>query len=375
MIGLAIAPVAATYLRVKHEQGLSRTRGDAVQFGARPADYVTVSHQPRLWSRILPIGAGEKELFPGLVVIVLALGVLVPAMRRDGAAPGLVPAGVGVPLYAGIAVAAFVLSMGPEPVLADGLRFSTGPYDWLAAVVPGLDGLRAPARFAPSSTSRWRCSPPTVRSRLLDRVTAPAIRAAIVLVLGVAAMAEGYMGPLPLERFPSADMAGDRAAYEWLATQPPGPMIELPLGEPDPAVRYQFRTLIHGNRIVNGYSGYGSALQDFLRGPPSTESGGADQLAMFRALGLRYVVIHGQLYARRGHRAARDRGHAGPGRARRPHDDARAGHDRRAAIDRPGDAAATGRRRDPARRRSRCPHRTTPRRCLWPSTATTRRAG
>ena len=36
VIGLAIAPVAATYLRVKHEQGLSRTRGDAVQFGARP---------------------------------------------------------------------------------------------------------------------------------------------------------------------------------------------------------------------------------------------------------------------------------------------------------------------------------------------------
>ena len=69
---------------MKREQGLSRTRGDAVQFGARPADYVTVSHQPRLWSKVLPIGAGEKELFPGLVVIVLALGVLVPAMRRDG---------------------------------------------------------------------------------------------------------------------------------------------------------------------------------------------------------------------------------------------------------------------------------------------------
>ena len=127
-------------------------------------------------------------------------------------------------------------------------------------------------------------------------MTAPAIRGAIVLVLGVAAVAEGYMGPLPLERLPSADMAADRAAYEWLATQPPGPMIELPLGDPDPAVRYQFRTLIHGNRIVNGYSGYGSALQDFLRGPPSTEGAGADQLAMFRALGLRYVVIHGLLY-------------------------------------------------------------------------------
>jgi hypothetical protein len=92
-------------------------------------------------------------------------------------------------------------------------------------------------------------------------------------------------------------MAGDHAAYAWLARQAPGPMIELPLGDPDPAVRYQFRTLLHGNRIVNGYSGYGSALQDFLRGPPSTEGGSAGaQLAMFRALGLRYVLIHAQLY-------------------------------------------------------------------------------
>ena len=106
-IGLLIAPVASAYLRVKREQGLSRTRGDAVQFGARPADYLTVSHQPRLWSQVLPIGSGEKELFPGLVVILLALGVLVPTVRRDDAAPGLAPTGmlpatVGVPLYAAI---------------------------------------------------------------------------------------------------------------------------------------------------------------------------------------------------------------------------------------------------------------------------------
>jgi hypothetical protein len=132
---------------------------------------------------------------------------------------------------------------------------------------------------------------------VLTRVAAPVVRVSLVFALGAAAIAEGYMGPLPLERVPSADMAGDRAAYEWLASQPPGPMIELPLGDPDPAVRYQFRTLVHGNRIVNGYSGYGSALQDFLRGPPSTEIERVGELlAAARALGLRYVVVHGNLY-------------------------------------------------------------------------------
>jgi hypothetical protein len=310
-IGALIAPVASAYLRVKREQGLSRTRSDAVQFGARPADYLTVSHQPRLWSRVLPIGGGERDLFPGLVVIVLALGALVPRTgRRDGAGTraalgilpartepaGILPARVGVPLYAAIAVVAFVLSMGPEPAFSTAVRLPTGPYDWLAAIVPGLDGLRVPARFAVVVYVALAVLAAYGASRLFDRLRAPSVRGALVLVLGAAVVAEGYIGTLPLERIPSAQMAGDRVAYEWLATQPPGPMLELPLGDPDPAVRYQLRTLIHGNRIVNGYSGYGSALQDFLRGPPSTEGGAADQLAMLRALGLRYVVIHGQLY-------------------------------------------------------------------------------
>ena len=296
-IGLLIAPIAATYVRVKREQGLSRTRGDAVQFGARPSDYLTVSSQPRLWSRVLPIGAGEKELFPGLVVVVLALCAALPAVRRQGAVDGLVPAGFAVPLYAGVAIAGFVLSMGPEPALTSTVRLSTGPYDWLAAVVPGLEGLRAPARFAAIVYVALAVLAAYGATAVLARIAAPGLRVTLVVALGAAAMAEGYMGPLPLERLPSADMAADRAAYDWLASQPPGPMIELPLGAPDPAVRYQLRTLIHGNRIVNGYSGYGSALQDFLHGPPSTEGGAVgDQLAMFRALGLRYVVIHGQRY-------------------------------------------------------------------------------
>jgi hypothetical protein len=296
-IGLSIAPVAATYLRVKREQGLSRTRGDAVQFGATPADYLSVSHQPRLWSKVLPIGAGEKELFPGLVVMVLALCAVLPAVRREGLLTGLVPARAGVPLYAAIAVVAIVLSMGPEPALTPTVRWSTGPYDWLAAVVPGLDGLRAPARFAAVVYVALAVLAAYGATAVLARIAAPVVRVTMILVLGAATIAEGYMGPLPLERVPSADMAGDRAAYQWLRGQPAGAMVELPLGAPDPAVRYQFRTLLHGHRIVNGYSGYGSALHDFLSGPPFSETEQvADTVAMCRALGLRYIVVHTQRY-------------------------------------------------------------------------------
>jgi len=301
VIGALVAPAAAAYLRVKREQGLSRARSDAVNFGASPADYARVSHQPVLWSKVLPSGTAEKELFPGLTVVVLALCVLVPAVRRPESAPetGLLPASVAIPLYASIGLAAVVLSMGPEPLLWGDVRLPTGLYAWLGAIVPGVDGLRVPARFANVAYVALAVVAAFGAGRLLDRVSAGA-RATLIGVLGAVIVAEGYIGPLPLERVPSAEMAVDRAAYDWLRTQPPGPMLELPMGEPDPAVRYQFRTLVHGHRIVNGYSGYGSALQDFLAGPPSTEPDGfAETVALCRAIGVRYLVVHGQLYGDR----------------------------------------------------------------------------
>lgn len=297
-IGVLVAPAATAYLRVKREQGLSRARSDAVNFGATAADYGRVSHQPILWSKALPSGAAEKELFPGLTVVVLALCVLVPAVRRPDPAPstGLLPESTAIRLYGSIALVAFVLSMGPEPLLWGDVRLPTGPYAWLGAVVPGLDGLRVPARFASVVYVAVAVLAAFGAGRVLDRVAAR-WRPALVAVLGVIIVAEGYIGPLPLERVPSADMAVDRAAYDWLRTQPPGPMLELPMGQPDPAVRYQLRTLLHGHRIVNGYSGYGSALQDFLTGPPSTEPDGfAETVALSRAVGVRYLVVHGQLY-------------------------------------------------------------------------------
>jgi hypothetical protein len=298
-IGVLIAPVAAAYLRVKREQGLVRARSDAITFGATLADYAAVSHQPRLWSQALPTGAPEKELFPGLAIVLLAFCVLLPA----GAAPPgdpeprLLPPRTGAWLYAGIGVLAIALSMGPEPLLWAGMRLSTGPYDWLGLVLPGFAGLRAAARFATVAHLALAVLGAYGAARLLGRLPRPAAHG-LVAALGALIVAEGYIGPLPLERVPSASMGVDRAAYEWLGTLPRGAMLELPIGEPDPGVRYLYRTLLHGQPIVNGYSGYGSALQDFLGGPPFTEIDSVPHaVALSASIGVRYLVVHGQLYA------------------------------------------------------------------------------
>ena len=117
--------------------------------------------------------------------------------------------------------------------------------------------------------------------------------AAVCVGIGI----EGYGGAYAIAPFPTESMVADRDLYAWLQTQPAGPVLELPVGDAAIATRHLYRTLEHGNRIANGYSGYGSALQDFLAGPPFTEVARLDgALAMARGLGIRWVVVHPPLY-------------------------------------------------------------------------------
>jgi hypothetical protein len=197
----------------------------------------------------------------------------------------------GVVLAVGIA-----LSLGPQPSLFGWRLPVTGPYGWLMAVVPGVDGLRVPARLAMVVLVALAVLGAGGMAVLTARL-APRLRWATAVLIAAVIAAEGYAGPLAVERFPSPDMAADRASYEWLAAQPGGPMLELPVGETATSVRHLYRTLAHRNRIVNGYSGYGSALQNFVGGPPFTELARLDDaLVMARALGIRWLMVHPPLY-------------------------------------------------------------------------------
>jgi hypothetical protein len=135
VIGLALAPVAAAYLRVHEARGFVRTRADAAHYAASPSDYATVPPATSLWAGTLPVGRPERELFPGLTLAVLAV-VGLSACRRHSAAR----------VYALVTIVAVAMTFGPEPDLGL-VHLTTGPYDWFR-LLPGADGLRVPARFA-----------------------------------------------------------------------------------------------------------------------------------------------------------------------------------------------------------------------------------
>jgi hypothetical protein len=279
-------PVARGYYRVRELNGFTRTAGDVADHSADVGDYFSAPPRLRLWSH-LGSGRGEHELFPGFAALLLAAVAVL--WRRDAA----------VLTYATLAGTAFVLSLGPAPTAWGHSLGRWGPYGWLLAIVPGLDGLRAPARLAVIVQLGLAALAAFGASHLIDRLSR-ALRhggGITVAVLSIAIVAEGWAAPIPTAAFDHRGDPRDRDAYEYVRSLPAGAVLELPTSvqRVEAEFQYQYMTLVHGHPAVNGQSGYVTPLLAFLGGghTPFSE---AEQLpaalAMVRGIGVRYLIVH-----------------------------------------------------------------------------------
>jgi hypothetical protein len=277
LVGAAIAPVAAAYLRVRDTLGFSRHRSDMVHYAARPGDYVKVSPASAVWNGVLPGADAERELFPGVTLTLLAIGGAVAGRHRSD-----------VRLYAVIAALAFLMTLGPAPKVP-GHEFATGPYDWFR-LIPGAGGLRVPARFAMVVYLAMAVLAGLAVARAGGMMSSR-LRIGGAILLCAALFAEGR--PAVALTPTTRPLSRTETAYRWLREQPRGAMLELPVGQAAQASRYLAGTLVHRNPIVNGYSGYSSRLADFFGGPPTLEPGQAAGLVdAARAVGVRYLLVH-----------------------------------------------------------------------------------
>ena len=296
MLGALYAPIAREYLHVRHEYGLSREPDEIRSFSADLGSYLTMPDQMRSHLRIslpsYPKPAGPEErhdgmLFPGFVVLALAAVALA---RRDARQKSITR------LYAGIAGVALVLSLGPEPTVWGHRIIPSGPYAWLDAVVPVLDALRVPARFASivglGLTILAAIGVASIVNRRAMKTAAIVIASLVLLVCF-----EGY-GAIPLAEVGPGGRTGDFGLYDWLRAQPEGAVLELPIGRLDGnylAFVYEYNTLVHRHPIVNGWTGYSTDLQQFLgsdASPFQDPDRLRDGLDLLRGLGVRYVIVH-----------------------------------------------------------------------------------
>jgi hypothetical protein len=288
LCAVILAPFVYAYYRARQDHDFVRKGSEIAALSADLGDYFRAHNNVTLWHNVRP-GTGEHELFPGAIALILAGASLFIAR---GAATARVR------LYAAIAAAAVVLSLGPQPTAWGHAAAIPGPYQVLLDLVPGLDGLRSVSRLAVIVVLAVSVLAAYGAARLFDRVS-PSLRPMVIALLGLGIVAEGWAAPIPTARLDPLANPDDRAAYAFLkAAGPGGAVLELPMGLADDPreLRYQYLTLWHGHRIVNGSSSYTPALTQLLANETHSPFADVDRLGaavgLVRSIGVRYLVVH-----------------------------------------------------------------------------------
>jgi hypothetical protein len=359
--GLVLLPIYLPYVRNSAERGFERTSSEIRTSGASLVSYVTPTASNLYagdWSE--PWRRWESSLFPGMLASALLVGGGVSGWRRHRRPPERPLSGGRRALLAGLAAAAAggwllgelrtwarfapgvvsapsVSSQVDTVLIAAGLAAlllrrrwgGNWPLSWegmspwergllaagalcfllsfpqiylpLRGVVPGLGGMRVPARFYAFLSFTLACFAAGTLDRLLARLDVRRRRAAVAacaafLLLEVAPKPVSWV-PLPREE----DLP---PVYGWLADQDGvEAILELPLLNPETEVLYMYYGTRHWKPLVNGYSGYiprqYTALQEICCWPAPKPAA----LEQLRLMGVTHLLVPWKALGQRRKRA------------------------------------------------------------------------
>lgn len=284
--GTVLLALFLPYLRISKSLGLVRTDAEIRQFGATPASYLTPARKsfhlnPRVkWFLRQKLGVQsrlvfrpERVLFAGVLPTLLFLVGTVSRWRRRRERPA-------DPWERGLAFAG---------LLSFALTFSL-VYVPLMRVVPGMSGMRVPARFYVFVSLAVAHFAGRGVDYLRERLARPWTRAALAAVLGILLAVE--LMPLPLRWEPLPREEEFPAVYRWIAREPSvKAIVELPIYADARETRYIYFSTLHRKPLANGFSGYAPEshrrLTETIRFLP--DQAGLDLL---RGYWISHLVVH-----------------------------------------------------------------------------------
>lgn len=216
------------------------------------------------FGRIGPLPMSVRNLWRNLRVLALIAGLLILISPRVRTFAREWAGSIGAFMLIA-ALAAFLLSLGPEIRSAGRLIGEVGPYHFFYWYVPGFDGLRVPARFAMLVVLFLSTASGLGAAALERRLR---YGGAVAITLGAVAVVESFAAPIVVNgtvaegRYatpPAHVYTGEQVpgAYKFLKSLPaPGTVVvEFPLGEWAYELRYVFYSTAHWHPLLNGYSG------------------------------------------------------------------------------------------------------------------------
>jgi hypothetical protein len=317
VVGLVMVPVSAPYFSVRQSLDFERTAQDVDEMAATPRSYLSVAPESRLYRKRLP-ERYPNPLFPGTAVLLLAAIGLATARGRPVAA------------IVAVGLTGFILSFGLSLSVAG--REIPLPYALLYDYLPGARGLRDVARFGvlpllalavlAAAGLGWVMDRLTAVARSVSTEAPPATGAwrrwaalglaSLVSVVTLVELASGSVRATPVERD-----AATMAPYAWLASQPPGLVMEFPAdgvrGNVTRTTRYMYNSSYHWQPHLLGYSGFVPPLHyELVANFPDDRRTATPSLLTVANVGLlqdldvRYVLFHRPLYSGGGWRLVQE---------------------------------------------------------------------
>ncbi len=249
--GAAIVLLFLPYVRIARAQGLTRSAGEIQEFGATWVSYFSPAREnlyfgpraERLLRGLFDDSADlffrpENSLFAGFLPTVLFfVGAAVAWRRRREGRPDVWARGL---FLSGLLC--FALSL-------------VRVYLPLMRIVPGLAGMRVPARFYAFTSLTIVYFAALGVDALLRRIRGSWSRVAVVSVLAIVLGVELAPRELPWERLPREEELPQ--VYRWLRDQPDvKALLEIPISGDAGETDYLYASTVHWKPIANGYGGY-----------------------------------------------------------------------------------------------------------------------
>jgi len=282
---------ACVYPLARHYVGITTAPGESALYAADVASYLMPPENTvvgRWWKANVDDRPrtiyGEQTLFAGWIAVALGL-VGLGAIVRDRRVPRLAW------VFVALAVLGFLLSLGPAPPLLGGPALA--PFGWLATL-PGFSGMRAPGRFALMCMLGWSGLTACGWAAATRRLGRGSTWATLVLVPLM--LAEWFVVDFPAGK---PEVHPIPPIYRTPEIRGATALVSLPEYRDQPdwfkGGDYLYYSTAHWRPIVNGFGRSEPPTQPEIIG---TVRAFASNPAAVRAMGVQYVVVHGDRLAR-----------------------------------------------------------------------------
>jgi len=237
VVGVVLAWTAAAHGHMRRLRSTRMLLAGALLFGIVAA--IPLMFGP--WKldlfgiRLLSVRTPQKPFSVAVLLAVVAFA-LHPSIRAGWARRS------ALAFYTLGGVAMWLFSLGPAPTLMNKPFLYKAPYAWLM-LVPGVEGVRVPARFWVLATLCLAVACALALGYVVARW--PSLRRPVVAVIAVLLLLEAWPMPIALIEAPAWRPSHTSAVSR----------LELPTGSvPDLIALY--RAAQHRRPLANGYSGY-----------------------------------------------------------------------------------------------------------------------